>query len=169
MKPYFAKLLPTKGEIGRGDKYLHPNGCIQQLAKDVSLSLLPEINKKGKLIKLFLCSRDIQVGDKFHRKYTKGTGYTPEMECIGKDTTNTIFYSQGINDEIYNARDLCFKVIGEISPEATWVKEGDEFDEEEWQNVRYADGCTYVDYDKNYTGRDGYFVEIKCPTCKKFH
>jgi len=60
-KKYIAIYLPVEGEIKRGDKYLHPNGCIQQLSKQVQLDLLPNINKIGKLVKLFLCSRDIQV------------------------------------------------------------------------------------------------------------
>jgi hypothetical protein len=131
-----------------------------------------DLSGKG-LFKPYLCSRDIGIGDKFYRKYTKAVGYTPEMECIGMDTTGTVLYSEGINDDIYNPKDLCFKIIGEISPDAVWVKEGDEFDRDD---IMYT--VSDVDEPDEYRGCGSNFfkstslpkrIGIKCPTCKKFH
>jgi hypothetical protein len=49
-----------------------------------------------------------------------------------------------------------FKVIGEISSEATWVTEGMEFNESEVMEV-YSREIGRVEY------------QIKCPTCGRFH
>jgi hypothetical protein len=157
MKPYFAKYLPVEGEIKRGDKYLHPNGNFQQLSDDVQLSLLPEINEIGKLVKLFLCSRDIQVGDKVFDTYSG----------LEVKVTEQNFPS--------NASDFWVRVIGEISPEAVWVKEGDEFNEEDVLRVAHVKWGGWVGLGTEIQKTlelspcyaEGYVV--KCPTCKKFH
>ena len=163
-KKYIAIYLPVEGEIKRGDKYLHPNGCIQQLSKQVQLDLLPNINKIGKLVKLFLCSRDIQVGDTFVNprwnlnewkehictKIEMGSGenYFPKKMLIW-------FHDDGIN--FWFPLEECYKKIGEISPDALgYVKEGDEFEEDQWA----------------YAGRgvqkSNYGIAIKGP-CGHFH
>ena len=73
MKKYFTKYLPVEGEIQQDNFFLTPDGRISQ-CKDV-LESLPQtiVNYNGeswkedelKRVKLFLCSRDIQVGDKY--------------------------------------------------------------------------------------------------------
>lgn len=65
-------------------------------------------------IELSLCSMDVQVGDKAIDK----TDFTSVI--INKEYWSFVQY-------IGKEEDF-FKVIGQISPEATWVKEGDEFD-----------------------------------------
>lgn len=167
MKLYFTKYLPVEGEIKMRDWYFnkYKELCLYQAS-------LPACDYIGaQLAKLFLCSRDIGIGDKFYRKYTKAVGHTPEMECIGMDTTGTVLYSEGINDDIYNPKDLCFKIIGEISPGAIWVKEGDEFDFHQIDAVPFLEGEEYgpdsaalspeLDWE--------WVIRIQCPTCKKFH
>lgn len=105
---YFAKYLPVEG----GNLIIKNTG-----------------GKEEKIIgRLFLCSRDIQVGDKFHVDYTI-SGYTPEQTCLNVDSDTV--YSEGINDDIYSPKEKCWKVIGPISPQAIWVKEGDEFEKGE--------------------------------------
>ncbi len=75
-------------------------------------------------LKLFLCSTDVQIGNELY--YPNGMG--PE---IMDDTEK---------HKAWIEQHGLFKIIGEISREATWVKEGDEFDKEElalngiWQN-----------------------------------
>ena len=108
MKKYFCKFLPVEGEIKEGDFYItSPDYKIVRKCEDRSWGTF-EMCKK---VKLFLCSRDIEVGDK---------AWTTVGSCF--DT-----FKEGYDKQYW------FKVIGEISSEATWVKEGDEFDEyEEW-------------------------------------
>lgn len=67
--------------------------------------------------------------------------------------------------------------LGEISPSAIWVKEGDEFEEEdiqlgvclfdqktEFSNI-HTMKAQIQDYPKHYR----YVYGIKCPTCKTYH
>ncbi len=61
MKTYFCKFLPVEGEIKEDDRY-RVKGTDKVLIankhfKEIDQSLLEKV-------KLFLCSRDIQVGDK---------------------------------------------------------------------------------------------------------
>lgn len=88
---------------------------------------------------LVLTSSDIQIGDKIQAKDGSGSSIITEFKrvfakgeittSIGESKEGAITYSQLENDWL--------KVIGEISPEATWVKEGDEFDEDEVEGVLY--------------------------------
>lgn len=145
MKPYFAKYLPVEGEIKEGDiislhipegenpfswengiyyqdtpRVLHGEGyvtikpidyCSEERVMRNGLAYKKEY-MKGRL-QLFLCSRDIQIGDKVKDEYS------------GLDITAT-------KDNFpSNASDFWLKVIGPISTEAKWVKDGDEFDEDE--------------------------------------
>jgi hypothetical protein len=66
-------------------------------------------------VKPFLCSRDIQVGDEMNHPFQPYT-----------------FRATNNNKEVWKD---CFKVMGEISPDAIWVKEGDEFEEDDIQQV----------------------------------
>lgn len=77
---------------------------------------------------LCLCSRDIQVGNEIQNdKWEKAV-------CDGIGDGN-IWYHIGEEHGVYSGQKYWFKVIGEISSEATWVKEGDEF---EGENVKFS-------------------------------
>jgi hypothetical protein len=109
MKAYFTKYRPVEGRVEKGDKYYHPDDPTNVLERKGDLTS-PNLQK----VKLFLCSRDIQIGDK---------AYSPHS-----DFTTVIEDAYQLNDRPSE----WFKVMGEISPEAlTFVKEGDEFDENE--------------------------------------
>ena len=157
-KPYFTKYLPDPkgGEIKEGD-WILANGTPEQVI-EIKIVDTPQYKTEkawwssAQKVKLFLCSRDIQVGD--------------EIMWIGN--------GDGVNEKSYGTKsvvqegttDLGFhpnwvKVIGEVSPEATWVKEGMEFDEEDL----LANGVGV-----NYNNQHGnYIFQIKCPNCLKFH
>lgn len=109
-KPFFAKYIAVEGEIKEGDKYIHPLTGRLETAIHVHGSKTHPYQP----IKLFLCSRDIQVGDKV-------------INQLGEE-----FVIKDGGDLVSAKLNKCYKVIGEISPEATWVKEGDEFDEYRW-------------------------------------
>ena len=108
MKPYIAIYLPIEGEIKDGDLIRNKEGQVFKASWIVK-------EQTTKKVKLFLCSRDIQVGDN-----ARSVG-SPNLDSIINDTDLML-------QETYNC---FFKVIGEISSKATWVKEGDEFDKEE--------------------------------------
>lgn len=102
---YFTKYLPVEGEIKEGDYYLNNGTPTKRTEGTEDKSYLNQ-----QKVKLFLCSRDIQVGDTVHYPLNN---YIP-VQWLGGNLTGHEF-----------------KVIGEISPNAIWVKEGDEFDEDQ--------------------------------------
>lgn len=132
---YFTKYLPVEGEINEGDKFLDHT---DNLIKDAHI---PEIYNNPhvpyfdgyKKVKLLLCSRDIQKTDKEIYVHKPDGSESTKVELIDiisdKENTSVMFKwsDQTPGTLIQNT----FKEIGEISPEATWVKEGDEFDEDE--------------------------------------
>lgn len=117
---YFAKWLPVEGEINSCEK-----SCGNVECKD-------KCGFPQQKVKLFLCSRYINIGDKC-RGFSGGQWF----DVIVSDPHRI--------KETY-------KIIGEISTEATWVKEGDEFEESqircsgiwvEGQSCNKNNLCTY--------------------------
>jgi hypothetical protein len=193
MKKYFAKYLPVEGKIKEGDMYWHSGNSQEGSYQTLNVCHKPYRKIKDReeyfvdgmfatncqKVKLFLCSRDIQVGDK-----VKSFNYPeqPEFEVkniriskkvVGKQNHSEIYHLADIqypNEVSTSSVSNFFKVIGEISPEATWVKEGDKFGilevkivgENSW-GERHSIGL--------YKKRDNpkVYCEIKCPTCKHFH
>ena len=103
-KKYFAKYFPIEGEINENNNTIINNetGRVYLLYAPKSITSIA-LEQGDKVAKLFLCSRD-----------TPENWNNPHVD-----------YWDGIKEEDR------YRVIGEISPDATWVKEGDEFDEEE--------------------------------------
>ena len=128
MKKYFTKYIPVEEKIKEGDKFIadalskdeSPDICIAGL--NVDLHLINNLKKYPK-VELFLCSRDVQVGDEFNNTEIPNKVYTADIidekfiECYKHDCCVPKQY--------------CYKVIGSISPDAIWVEENDEFDENE--------------------------------------
>lgn len=188
MKTYFTKYLPVEGEIKEGDMVLD--------------TLSGEIvcwwdgdnwDKHDKKVKLFLCSRDIQVGDSNITTYS----YKNDMKLMHKSGLVFIellpsgrahLAADGFSaacplpivkdeNEKFGFKSDTFKIIGEVSPEATWVTEDMEFDEEELDVFFYVfnDNKPLFHFEiKNYktfvdVKRGEIIIKIKCPTCKQFH
>lgn len=162
MKKYFAKYLPVEGEIKEGDLHLNKlTGTIEAASKNVAtnwnnnLSYNDEsrfLRDDYKKVELFICSRDIQVSDEI---------YLPKINeyhkfLFVKDNEIHCQTLNGQNDEILEIQDY-FKKIGKISPEATWVKEGDEFE--------FLKDCWISNSEIGHLDT----FKIKCPTCKNFH
>lgn len=153
---YFSKFLPVDGEVKLGDHFID-TGVMNLIGK--------RANKEGdysgyQKVKLFLCSRNIQIGDKvkttvvlnsnkawsndtyanFRGKFQKVVG--SDYEFIVTGTTNINGGGFTTEDNIIICKYNSFKVIGEISTDATWVKEGDKFSEDQVRllkavNVKY--------------------------------
>jgi hypothetical protein len=142
MKEYFTIYLPVEGEIkGEGETVLlkspHPIDQLRNVyrkrmqnywngsnwdneCETFSIDKNPECGAgfvhihEIQLAKLFLCSRDIQVRDEY-------TSLEWELRKK-KRLTKT---------EEYDSSEDKFKIVGEISPKATWVTEGMEFTADE--------------------------------------
>lgn len=146
-KPYFAKWLPVEGEIKwdantAKNEYGYPMFLVGGniiAASDVRNGIVWSHFKSYnaidcKCIKLFLCSRDIQVGDMGRRL---NIGEWKKIVNFSIEETETIDpWVELEGEEPFYLGDCTFKtsykVIGEISPDALgYVKKGDEFDESE--------------------------------------
>jgi len=182
---YFVKYLPVEGKCKRGEIGWSINNatCLYDEG-------LPEGYCKP--VKLFLCTRDIQVGDKvyaepdavklgesfiIHKLETLDGNYTiAEIEYFTKFPGNTREWPA----------DNLWKVIGSVSPDAIWVKEGDQFEEEQIKRdiltKEYdseSDEVEYTHYHPKGTEvfkiskyEDficEYSIKIRCPSCGIFH
>lgn len=152
----FAKYLPIEGEIKKYDNALNPSN--KKVVRVNAACLKNLVTREWKKVKLFLCSRDIQVGDK--------------VKIEGGFKNNYII------DRKEQITELNYKVIGKISSDAVWVTEGMEFDEDEWSLFGYYSNTPYVleglmknpEYQEEYKEMyHDFVVKIKCPTCKQFH
>jgi hypothetical protein len=192
-KPYFAKWLPVEGEIKEGDYFLNDNkpsihqflsskeklgtykiiqGYEGEAGKIYQYHIVQHLGGINKKIRLFLCSRGpegLKAGDTvFSMERPKET---PLSTWIIDD--KQIFLGQ-LSGTIYATG----RLIGEISKEALWVKEGDEFTENEVQfhyNHRkfrdkdfIHDGPYSFDWDED---PEKYYlsIHIKCDKCNTFH
>lgn len=168
---YIVKLLPVEGEIFpyEPNKMIFYNGQARRMKND---GVLIKPNYHGcktrfeyykyvnaKPAKFFLCSREVSMEDMV---YTTDE-FWPNSKLIKAD------------DLDLNALAKAYKVIGEISPEAVWVKEGMEFEDDE-VSLRFVDietGKSEREYKAGlkYLSKDKWkaIAFIKCPTCKYFH
>lgn len=153
MSKYFAKYLPVEEEGGIEDLYIFKvdgrwgEPCYFD-------DLLGGGIQEVKLVKLFLCNRDIQVGDTI--QFSVDTKPT-----IAVENENQAPKNEGFVMLDFAIQEGAFKVVGEISHEATWIKEGDEFEEEDVEAFYYDTrfGTQVGPVEK--LGKMTRFVEIK--------
>lgn len=164
MKPYFAKYLPVEGEVKMGDKFLDPELGIGTRRSEEGVYDFQKV-------KLFLCSKDIKVGDEI----CDDNDSSEFCEVMKVDGDNLTIIYHGKEETV--SRLYTMKVIGEISLKDTWVKEGDAFDEEDIHVIKTIirlDGkkTTTEHYAKHRNNSSIYktvnVVHIKGP-CGNFH
>jgi hypothetical protein len=132
-KLYFAKFIPIDGDIMENDWYItYHNGSpisVEQSISEGPLHILDEERGHAsiKKAKLMLCSRDIQVGDTC-KHFTTLNGYN---DVIVKDKDDFGCTIRGDYTKGHAFSKDLIKVIGEISPEAKWLRGGEEFDEDQ--------------------------------------
>lgn len=178
MKKYIAKLIPIEGEIKEGDTVIKKNTTtirdtwtlwkVKSILNNVAICdsvicdrepyLCDKVYedlldiRKEKKVKFFLCSRDIQVGDRVNGEadaYNLGT--ITRFDKIENAEIVWILEDEDGKEHDW-IKSSIYKVIGEISPDATWVKEGDEFDTYRIYKD-FIDEKTYV----SLLGSCGYF------------
>lgn len=123
MKTFFAKYLPVEGELNKGDISFWDDseGFLSEKFFTVTESVLAHAYAmRWKKYKLFLCSRDIQVGDTYHYSITE------------IDVCDSEIRLEQIKEQEKLHGQKRFKVIGVVSSDAlSYVKDGDEFDAEQ--------------------------------------
>lgn len=122
-KIYFAKFIPVEEKINEGDIIIY-----SKLLNHFPIKWLGgDLIGTEKKVKLFLCSRDIKEGNKVYGTILNGDNIYINSNAPGynfKEDRHYISLDEAILMKAYN-------VVGEISPEAIWVKEGMQFDENE--------------------------------------
>lgn len=164
MKKYYTKYLPVKERLNAGDFYQ-----ISDVDKNVSIyqcvriendrvyygdyeselighkSMTSDNIKNCQKVKLFFCEYTIEIGDKcFYqsKKTPKWNGFCKIIEKANQ--FNNDYYAIELGDTRTGAYySELIKVISEVSPEAIWVKDGDEFID---NDIKYG---TYRKFDKN--------------------
>jgi hypothetical protein len=172
-KPYFAKFIPIDGQVKEGDMYQllsvglrgmegYPKwGNPKKFVGD-NHDKLSRLTPPGHIrkVKLFLCSRDIQVGDNVKERLTTG---------------------EWMDWHVYNENDLDYdnqiKILGEISPNATWVGEDRMFTAEEVRFVHRSkvtgepltmNPLWEIDSVADRMRKE-FYIAVKCPNCNQFH
>lgn len=178
MKKYFAKYLPVEGEIKIGDKLRSESigkgpVTVTEISKDGNIYWTDELDfadpmgesyfgirkeKAVKLSPLMLCSRDIQAGD---RPYTPD-GHFHDEPVLSYEHEAKILIEKG-----------WFKVIGVISSDAKWVKEGEEFDRNDLLVLEWGGSSIRVTIDHirdkfREVGSEYPRIYVKCPCCGTF-
>jgi hypothetical protein len=179
---YFAKWIPIEGKVEEGDICKHSlTGFLGRLEywnsekmgkRDEGYYLVNKDDFQGvsksylQKVKLFICSRDISIGD--------------EIVYIGPDITlealpEELRFKTGCKSTCTNpktiSREFWVKVIAEVSPKED-IKEGQEFDRNDfelrWTNSKGENSLTMKDVDTEEESPvlKAYF---KCPTCGTFH
>jgi len=160
MKLYFASYLGVSGEINEGDLFLRDNkpsihqflgiksgnlgkykiiqGYTGEEGKEYEGHIVNHINCPK--VKLYVCSRDIKTGD-IVRFRLAAKAVEKELKCVDDfmdvnihgDNMKTVVLEDG-DFKVYTTPDTtnqCYKIIGTVSPNATWVIHGMEFDKED--------------------------------------
>lgn len=174
---YFAKFLPTEGTME------HATGLNQaEIGEIIDLKNrgFYKYLVEGKFQKmgLFLCSRDIKVGDEI--LIIKHSTSSEVLDKRIVEGYKEEFDAFRIKDGGYIGRSISIKPIGEISKDAIWVKEGDEFEDDEINKQFYDDSGSedsewfnwcplHTEEDWRETPENWKRIQIKCLTCKNFH
>lgn len=152
MKKYFARWVPVGGEIKVGDDTYE-----KLTTGEISLWHIDNLNdidiKNQVKVKLFLCTKDVKPGDKIFvepdavKQDMMGLTFKLHsiLDHVYDDVPDRIYkipiieYTAHPNPKLAHIigttrewiPENVWKPIGEISSEATWVKEDDQFDEDE--------------------------------------
>lgn len=169
---YFAKLLPVSGEIKREDLWISQDGLIHKADNDIPCQAR---------VAMYLCSADVIVGDRVHSFLGHPENWMKtDYEVAGCNLTENFIYIAEpgwTNPQLIRSSHrhwLFGKLIGLISPGAVWVKEGDEFEDEDisMRNGRFLYYCEPGHVIDSYSYKpsdDNKYIRLRCPSCRTFH
>lgn len=170
---YFTEYIQTEGPIVEGDMIAFEGNMndILMFGKEV----IPPAKWSDKKVKLVLCTRDIQVGDKI--QYLSRDGEMWFEGILDKIEGEYIFLKEDRFMDDYHMSYLlkdAYKVIGKVSSQAVWVTKGMEFDTSE---LAYVMGEPKYPYYFEFSdikcwdieGMKKFPIAIKSSQCKHFH
>lgn len=185
MKLYFAWYIPVDGEITwemgeiplfyydlNNKGYLCTGKRMPNLQVKCTLNnghVFYEGHARFKQAKLYICSRNITTGDKVKFRLAAGA-IEKELQCIDAYMDDKIDGGKSLTVvledgeyKIYTTPDTtnqCYKVLGSVSENATWVTDGMQFDREDL--LAQGVGVNWCDSNTNLK------FKIKGP-CGHFH
>jgi len=122
-----AEYLPVEGEIKYGDLYIHKYAGVNKWDH----ANPPSKELGHRLAKPFAVTQELKVGDEVHHidestGIIQDTDYNDQPEVDVKWTSKPADKNRASRTSI----EYLHKVLGELSPDATWVKEGEEIEVE---------------------------------------
>ena len=167
MKKYYTKYIESDKPLKNGDSFVYVNDMNRVVQHDFRYSgMIIDMNYLQRM-ELAICDYVIKAGDKL-RCYKPDRLEWVDVEFIedvsgvvdgGMHYTYRVKFPDGQIGVSLKKNFL--KVIGIVSPEATWVKAGDEFNEEDL----FANGCGH---NWNDIPTNLWRFQIKGP-CGHFH
>ncbi len=158
-KPYFAEYIPVKGKIKDEEMVMFKiNGKWTQPCSFDSY-LGPDIEDVAQGV-LFICSRNVQINDEIYGTREGGWDTQHKGIAIEKDKGYFFIMEGKKKTRLYD----CYKIVGSVSPNATWVKRGDRFEVDDLS--AQGIGTNWCDENPD-VGK--FKFKIKCPTCNNFH
>lgn len=158
---FIAKYIPVDGEIEEDDKAINPsNNKVVRVNKACLKNL---VTSEWKKVRLFICSTDIKVGDLV--RYQDDDWGVPI----------TVSDTMRLKEWIKKGDETIFKIVGEISIAAIWVKENDEFDKKDLAYLmgeppKYPFYFQFKNIKQwDIEGMKKYPIAIKCSQCNTYH
>lgn len=129
---------------------------VETLKKEI-IKFLP-VNGISSLypVKPFVVTQNIEVGDEIFDITDKGAREGLRF-IVEKDEGDCWLTTKKTNNHCVT-KESAYKIIGEVSPEATFVEDGKEYEIER---------CVTVEQSPDYTQKRYY--KVLCPTCKNYH
>lgn len=169
---FFSKYLPIEGEIKEGDWFRRKDG---ELVGKWNLIPDYDLTNYTKVV-MFFCSKNIIKGE-ILRVFKPDMSYWIDcelLEIVTDGETEAFKLNSPKFGEFASLSKNCFKIIGEVSPAAIWIKENDTFKEDEIRikliNQGYKiqpEQLKYVPENEQHKWTP--LVEIKNPSCGCFH
>lgn len=133
-KRYFLKFLPVRDKIEVGDVVRHPSYGDGKLIMVYTETEVDVLSDGGVKQVLHVCDKNWFLNDDIQVAYPDRLAMHPAkllgiLSWVGNGEEN--FSAKVTLPEFaipsYTLMENCFKVIGRVSPEATWAKENNEF------------------------------------------
>jgi len=176
MKRYFSKLMPIEGGIREGDHAMKEDGTIVYVNK-ASAKYLADTWKRMRLV---ICDKEVSVGERVH--YYSRNNDILFNGILAKVEEHFVYFEEDrmVGYPVdYDSFHMCylkgtaFKVIGQVSDESRWVKEGMYFDEDElnWMVYHHDENTFFYPISNKEKDTNDWrtTIAIKCPNCNIFH
>ncbi len=134
---YFAKYLPDDTKLKKGDTVLEGKrlAIIENIGLDTGIPLIRYLDNNTvdcgdffQKVALFICSKDDVILD---YKFMWSGDDINTFEITTERKLDVFKFSLEHEKETRDGYAYYFTVIGKVSPDAIWVKEGDEFNDED--------------------------------------